>query len=490
LFSASIQPDATLESIRTSSTVLFTAIITVTALHIPGKEILHDMCHSRLLGLVSAAIFDRFHTLDDIRGLCIAAFWQPDLSWKLSGICIRMATELDLHHAFYETFYAPDISDEARKECLEKVRLWYLLYILDHQSSITYGRPAVMAELRPMKDHETLLDSPWCTSADRALTAQVTLFAILSRAFDLFGLEPKRTMAGDDESVLNHMRFTGDAQGWRDRWMKLSELDSSASDYLSRDVELHHHFSNLVLNSLVLRGRPLHSIHELPIILRPLALKAIHAAHSILQQFVNDPRYRDDIVGTPLYMHSMMAFAVVFLMKLCRQWHAIGITIDPMQQTIPLVEAIIQLLRGCKAGANHMVFSMANGFERMLRKLTKNHPVDLLQPSREGTQLDVDKGHPGPAMVGNDPQYAEGMQTHTAYNLNAQNFGPNGHSNSNVTNDYSVAAASQTSYSNWGFQDQELWTMGMGYDLLAPGGHGLAGSDFPLQMYEDSASTM
>jgi hypothetical protein len=101
LFSASIQPDTTPESIRTSSTVLFTAIITVTALHIPGKELLHEMCHSRLLGLVSAAIFDRFHTLDDIRGLCIAAFWQPDLRWKLSHICIRMATELDLHHAFY-----------------------------------------------------------------------------------------------------------------------------------------------------------------------------------------------------------------------------------------------------------------------------------------------------------------------------------------------------------------------------------------------------
>jgi hypothetical protein len=42
----------------------------------------------------------------------------------------------------------------------------------------------------------------------------------------------------------------------------------------------------------------------------------------------------------------MMAFAIVFLMKLSRHWHAIGITIDPMQQTILLVEAIIQLLRG------------------------------------------------------------------------------------------------------------------------------------------------
>jgi hypothetical protein len=226
-------------------------------------------------------------------------------------------------------------------------------------------------------------------------------------------------MAGDDASVLDHMRFTEDAQAWRERWMKPGELDSSASDCLSKEVELHHHFSSLVLNSLVLRDRPLNSIHTLPTILRPLALRAVQAAHSILQRFVNDPGYSEDIVGTPLYLHSMMAFAVVFLMKLSRHWHAIGITIDPMQQTILLVEAIIQLLRGCKAGANHMVFSMANGFERMLRRLTKNHPVDLLQPSLvERTQWETDKGRPGFTIIGNNLQYAESVQSLS--NLNAQ----------------------------------------------------------------------
>lgn len=38
------------------------------------------------------------------------------------------------------------------------------------------------------------------------------------------------------------------------------------------------------------------------------------------------------------------------------------------------------------------------------------------------------------------------------------------------------------SYTNWGFQDEELWSVGMGYDLLEPGGQGLSSTDFPLQM--------
>jgi len=45
LFSATIPSDATVKSIRSSSTVLFTAIMLVTALLIPGKEALHEACH-------------------------------------------------------------------------------------------------------------------------------------------------------------------------------------------------------------------------------------------------------------------------------------------------------------------------------------------------------------------------------------------------------------------------------------------------------------
>jgi hypothetical protein len=245
------------------------------------------MCHRRFMGLVSSVIFDRFHTLDDIRGLCIAAFWQPYLSWKISGLCIRMATELNLHHAFYDAFNEPEMSVETRKECLEKARLWYLLYVLDHQSSVTYGRPPVMSELRPIKDYEMLLNSEYCTPPDRALMSQVTGLLILSRAFALFGLEPKRTMGGDDASVLNHMRFTEDVQAWKDRWTKLRGIEASEATDLSRGVELHYHFSNLVLNSLVLRGRPLDTISELPASLRHSALKAVEAAHSILHHFLD-----------------------------------------------------------------------------------------------------------------------------------------------------------------------------------------------------------
>jgi hypothetical protein len=67
-------------SVRRSSSLLLAAILTVTALHIPGKSSIFDICYAEFLDLVSDSMLDRYHTLDGIRGLCIGAFWLSDVS--------------------------------------------------------------------------------------------------------------------------------------------------------------------------------------------------------------------------------------------------------------------------------------------------------------------------------------------------------------------------------------------------------------------------
>ncbi len=67
-------------SVRRSSSLLLAAILTVTALHIPGKSSTFDICYSEFLALVRDSMLDRYHTMDGIRGLCIGAFWLSDVS--------------------------------------------------------------------------------------------------------------------------------------------------------------------------------------------------------------------------------------------------------------------------------------------------------------------------------------------------------------------------------------------------------------------------
>jgi hypothetical protein len=71
-----------LTSVRRSSSLLLAAILAVTALHVPGKEEIFDICYAEFLALVCDSMLDRYHTLDGIRGLCIGAFWLSDVSCK------------------------------------------------------------------------------------------------------------------------------------------------------------------------------------------------------------------------------------------------------------------------------------------------------------------------------------------------------------------------------------------------------------------------
>jgi hypothetical protein len=231
LFDATIQESRTLLSVRESSTLFFTAIVTVTSLHIPGKERIHEQSAKHLRELIAASFFDRFHTLEDIRALCIAAFWLPDLSWKLSGHCVRMATELNLHQAFYKALYSLKQSPSEREHAFERARLWYLLYVLDHHFSIAYGRPPVTAELQAIKEFEVFLNAPECTTSDRRVLSQVTLFIILSKAYNHFGLEAERLMEGDDATLLTHQRFIEDLDRWRYQFRHALLRDPHVGDY-------------------------------------------------------------------------------------------------------------------------------------------------------------------------------------------------------------------------------------------------------------------
>ncbi|KAK5093334.1 hypothetical protein LTR70_004704 [Exophiala xenobiotica] len=469
LFNTSIPEDISLISIRESSTVLFTALMLVSALHVPGKEAIHAICHKQFLELVSTAMFDRFHTLDDVRGLCIAAFWQPDLSWKLSGLCIRMATELNLHHAFYKAFYTPGLTEGERAGHMEKARVWYLLYVLDHHFSIAYGRPPVTAELLPIREYSVFVNNPSAMPSDRRLLSQVSLFVILSKAYEVFGLEPDRMMGSDDATLLTHMRFTDETRSWRDHWRDALSRDKYVGDYPAKGVILHHGFTELVLNSLALRGQPLERLDDLPTSLRPLASRAIDAAHFILQYTMEEVSYRESLVGIPLYLHSMIAFAAVFLMKIAHKWHTIGVNIDPETQTKPLIEGMIRTLRGCKAGANHMVFSMASGFERLLKQWGKGAHNGVPQRS-------VLSRPNGPRRTQSGTVLTPSMHSSPEYTI-GQNNDP---TLSSESYEVPLTAMSGYSYGGWG-QDDMLWSVGMGYDLLAPNGYD--STEFPSSYF-------
>jgi hypothetical protein len=199
----------TLASARESSPLLAAAVLAVTALHAEDGGHAFDACYPIFLELAGQSMFQRYHTLDDVRGLCIGAFWLSDVSWKLSGLAVRIATELNLHRSA-----ARALRDGAQD--VDEARLWYLLYVCDHHFSIAYGRPPVIPEDATIARHEAFLQLPGTGQADMRLHSQVAIFVILSRVYHTFGPDRSRLVANDEFESIR--RYDADLFAWKRTW--------------------------------------------------------------------------------------------------------------------------------------------------------------------------------------------------------------------------------------------------------------------------------
>lgn len=201
-----------LASTRASSVLLSTAVLTVASLHLSGKEKLFDQCCSRFTSLVAKASIATSHDLDTVRALIIGAFWLYDWSWKLSGLAVRIATELNLHHS-YQQLIRGDTNE------FERTRLWYLLYVCDHHFSIAYGRPPMTYTSPAIRGHKAVLEMPQAGPQDYRIISQVEIFHCLNDAYDAFGVETPSPLQESDLSRLQE--FSLRIESWRVQWQSL-----------------------------------------------------------------------------------------------------------------------------------------------------------------------------------------------------------------------------------------------------------------------------
>ncbi len=132
-----------------------------------------------------------------------------NLSGKLSGHAVRIATELNLHQSYSRAI-------KGSSEHLEGARLWYFLYVCDHHFSIAYGRPPVIHYDAAIAGRDKFLQLPGIVQADLRLHSQVAIFVILTDVYNTFGPDVEQTLTDDD---LNKLRqFNTLFEGWRLKW--------------------------------------------------------------------------------------------------------------------------------------------------------------------------------------------------------------------------------------------------------------------------------
>ncbi|KAF2655468.1 fungal-specific transcription factor-like protein [Lophiostoma macrostomum CBS 122681] len=330
LWAGMLCPHSTLEQSRRHSTLLTAAIITIAALHTPGGDETLLKCYNVFVSLAYSTCLSRVHNLDDIRALVLAAFYLPSLSWKLSGIAVRNAVELNIHHSFQKLM-------RGQTEHRGNVRLWYALYVCEHQFSIAYGRPPLIHPDAAINNVEDFLNSPLSTPGEVRICAQVALFKILTEAYLAYGSDPEQALTESDFQQLRMFNFA--IEQWRLAWQHRSADSASIGSYPSKGIVLYYHFARFQLNSLALRALPAPSAassESLSYDRREAANIAIAAATSTLTLIFEEPDLRKALPGVPIFTHTMVAFCATFLLKMAKTWGGVVQAASPEWATEPV----------------------------------------------------------------------------------------------------------------------------------------------------------
>ncbi|KAL4923608.1 Zn(II)2Cys6 transcription factor [Aspergillus undulatus] len=318
LWDGMLCPHKTLRDARQSSSLLVAVALTVAALHIPNREDSLYATYGAFVSLMRGSCLLRCQSLDVIRALCIGAFYLTSLSWALCSRAVRVATEMNLHKSSLQ--FA-----RGSLESYERVRLWYVLYVCDHQFALAYGRPPMMHEDAAIRNAEKLLTSGLSSKGDHGIVAQVKLFRILASGYFMHGCDPDLELDGDDFQRLKEFDISVDQ--WRlEHQVKGKEAGDARERLFPPPTTnaLYYHLARFQLNSVALRGISAKGASQDTALMaleinwerQEAANITIMAAMSTARLISDDEGLQKALIELPIFMHAMIAVCGSFLLKM------------------------------------------------------------------------------------------------------------------------------------------------------------------------------
>lgn len=327
------------------------------------------------VSLASSSSLSRNHNLDDVRALCLAAFYLPNLSWRLCGQAARLAAEMNIHQSFHKL-----MNGDMRHA--ERVRVWYALYVCDRHFSIAYGRPSAMCNDAAIKGVESFIETPSTVPGDVRLSAQVALFKILSEAYAEHGSD--QTESPGDHYLENLRMFNIEIERWRLLWQPRSHDVSGIGSYPSKGVVMYYHFARFQLNSLALRGVRWLSDKPLCLNRREAAVAAISAAMSTLVYILEEEDIRRAMAGVPLFTHTMIALCATFLLKIAGnsvregdnllQYLGLGFNLSEIMSLTSQPADMLSEVAD-QVSEKHLTRLIVSGIREMLQRVYPSNPV-------------------------------------------------------------------------------------------------------------------
>lgn len=385
-----------LNELRRSSSTLTACILTVAALHDPHSNHLYNTCSREFRRLMSSSMFDRRMDQESMRAMCIATYWLHDLSWMISGYAIRRAMEVNLSSNYQR------VLSNNNEDAMNNLRIWWVLYICDRHLSILYGRPSIVRDDVSIAGWEKLMNTSVFTESDKRLVSQMALLIIMGNVRELFGPDTGEPIPKAFAPKL--MNFSLQIDHWMGFWstellsksaierhfvcnvLILVGIHEFIGEFPTKGANLHHHLAKLHLHSHVFRGLKGAAV---PPHFQESASAAVASAIAIVELVLSDRDIRESLVGIPHYIHSMIAFACVFLLKVAVQYSGQYVEDDIV---FDLITRAVKQFHATPVGKWHLVHMMAEGLEKMIAKQMR--PLDPSFPAAVEQSID-DRGQRG-----------------------------------------------------------------------------------------------
>lgn len=231
--------------------ILVCAICTIALIHHPElsaksqqlKEYLNDLCLSLLFKGKPTNEVEGFNT---IVALVLCSFWLSD-SQMFTGLALQLAKEYGLNNPYTEN--------------KDKLKLWYLLYILDGQQSLTLNRQPLFnsQEYALQKSREILMpkqiqpkeleeQEEVSLNADMRLVSQVEYNQALNEAFKGNAWE---LLAPSSFGIPSKSNL--DLDKWMVSWTVLLAPGNNSAVWSSKSTLIYYNFAKMHINSSAVR---------------------------------------------------------------------------------------------------------------------------------------------------------------------------------------------------------------------------------------------
>ncbi|KAF2122480.1 hypothetical protein BDV96DRAFT_1243 [Lophiotrema nucula] len=375
-----------LEGIRKISPLLTAAVCTVGALHLASKDF--DRCYDEFVSLCAARSFNKVNNVDEVRARCIGAFWLSGLSSSLSASAVRMATDLQLHRSM------PQAMQGDRTHYL-RIRLYLLVYVVDHQCSIAYGRPPMTRECGTIRDIRRFLECKHATVDDGRLVSQVLRWNMCGNVYDTFGDDVERSLT---DTEIPHLRYLSNSlDNLRAEFANKFSLSQHVGNYPQKGVALQYYFAKLYLTSHVFRGAASGRFPYRPDQIRVdenmIAEDAVGSALAIIDTVNSDVEIQAHLNGLPLYFHIMVAFAAVFLYKVSTKYSSL-VRVD-VERIKHLMSTLVETLKRITSTMHprHLLVSIEKGIDSLHRRM------DLLNVQAGAFEVPGPHSHQAPPVT-------------------------------------------------------------------------------------------